>query len=366
MSDDILFLIGFLFVVLLAFTFSHANPQTQKNAGVFQNASSTTIADTSRMARPATRSDSSSVSKTKTSSLSRLSPRSGPVGTEVTVYGSGFLSLNNVVHFGAKDIFANSADGKTLTFKVPALPAQVCPGGAQSCVIPNQNIQTSIGTYQVYVYNVNGRSNTLSFSVNDSSISAVKRPKITGVTGPKQILPNDPAVWALALSVSQPTTLIVSVDWGDSKVVGAGQTGTRRISITKSQTTTLGHSYKATGKYTIVFKVIDEDTGLLASYSVPVNVIYAAPVKSSPLTLSSLSQSSGAVGTQIVLNGAGFSASPVTIHFGDSAVRASPQNYGTALYFNVPVSTSAGSYPVYVSNDLGQITKTIIFRVTNP
>ncbi len=358
MSDDILFLIGFLFVVLLAFTFSHSGTPAQ-NVGILGNISSNpsgSVYTTSPV----------SVSKNSAPTISYFSQSAGPVGMSTTVYGTGFLK-SNTVHFGATNVFASSDDGTTLVFKVPSLPVQTCVGNSQNCVIPAQNTQTNLGTYQVFVSNTNGQSNNLSFTIGDYGTNyGLSRPQITNVVGPQKLLPNDSGVWSITVSVSNPTTLIVSADWGDANVSNNGGSGTRRISISKTQTIALSHSYHTLGSYNINFNVIDDDSSLATSYTQPVTVVYAPPVDVSQLKISYLSQGYGPAGTQIAIIGGGFSASPVTIHFGSTALRATPQNYGTALYFNVPANTPVGSYQIYVSNDLGQITDTNYFSVTNP
>ena len=78
--------------------------------------------------------------------IQSLSPTSGPAGTVVTVYGSGF-TFSNTLLFNGSVLPVNSINGTTLSFTVPNLSA---------------------GTYSLYVQNSNGTSNQLSFSITSS------------------------------------------------------------------------------------------------------------------------------------------------------------------------------------------------------
>jgi hypothetical protein len=110
------------------------------------------------MSNPTT-SSSTPVQSASTTIVS-LNPTSGPVGTDVTIIGSGFTPAGvtpyNAINFGSTGDdtyhFA-SGDGKTLHFPVPY---KIGKGAGQ--LITN-------GTYQVTVINNNGTSNALTFTV---------------------------------------------------------------------------------------------------------------------------------------------------------------------------------------------------------
>jgi hypothetical protein len=97
--------------------------------------------------------------------LTVLRPASGPVGTEVTILGSGFAAADNTVKFGPgylDDI--GSADGTTLRFVVPEghnlcspRAAGPCAGGIYPQVVP--------GPYPVSVVTAASASNSLVFTV---------------------------------------------------------------------------------------------------------------------------------------------------------------------------------------------------------
>lgn len=104
-----------------------------------------------------------------TMTLSSLDPPSGPVGTKVTIVGSGFSSEGNVIHFASGgNPSVSSIDGTHLTFQVPRT-AGPCDFRGNFCMAPDQLIKP--GSYSVYVSNANGRSNALVFKVTASLVS---------------------------------------------------------------------------------------------------------------------------------------------------------------------------------------------------
>ena len=110
--------------------------------------------------------------------ISSISPTSGRVGTQVTIYGRGFNtnivcfaypcvnnnSSSNTINLGMS-IIPNvySSDGTSLTFTIPAYTNSACQYSSPACVIPQYQIIP--GTYPVFVTNTNGTSNVSSFSV---------------------------------------------------------------------------------------------------------------------------------------------------------------------------------------------------------
>src|SRR3989338_245621 len=102
-------------------------------------------------------------------SVSYLSPSSGPIGTQVTIVGSGFTSTGNKVIFvnlGTENnptYSLNSYDGRTLTFTIPSSDYYACLYTYPSCAIPQRLTQP--GSYSVSVMNPNGTSNSVNFTV---------------------------------------------------------------------------------------------------------------------------------------------------------------------------------------------------------
>jgi len=96
-------------------------------------------------------------------SISSVYPSSGPVGTHVTVAGSGFSATGNLVHFGQSVSLGHTTDNSTtIAYTVPATAGpceapKMCPAAALP-VMP--------GTYPIFVTNAGGQtSNTLLFKV---------------------------------------------------------------------------------------------------------------------------------------------------------------------------------------------------------
>jgi hypothetical protein len=108
----------------------------------------------------------SSVASSTVSSSVSVSPGSGPVGTVITLHGTGFaatgntVTLNGMVDGSTKNL--TSADGKTIMFSMPSSlgpnckPNEACPmylllvtnNTYTIAVISNGNTQT-IGTFTV-------------------------------------------------------------------------------------------------------------------------------------------------------------------------------------------------------------------------
>lgn len=112
--------------------------------------------------------------------ITSLAPTSGPVGAVVTIKGVNFDATTNVITFGPSSgrhhvdgtpdnqIEAHpSADGKTLTFLVPASgpSGQLCDQ-SNKCVTVAA-VHTKPGAYEVSIVNKNGLSNITTFTVTE-------------------------------------------------------------------------------------------------------------------------------------------------------------------------------------------------------
>ena len=97
--------------------------------------------------------------------LSSLAPSKGPVGSTITLHGSGF-SDNNTVHFGPGGS-ANIKSSKNGTVIVYTVPKTVSP-----CDLIGPACKAAVrlvgpGLYQISVTNKQDTSNTLQFEVTE-------------------------------------------------------------------------------------------------------------------------------------------------------------------------------------------------------
>ena len=100
-----------------------------------------------------------------TPSISYITPTSGSIGTQITIYGTGF-SGDNTVHFGSGGIaHVTSASGNYIYFTVPSslTPCTVQTNGNTGC--PQYAQQVTPGQYSVYVTTNGLNSNSLTFTV---------------------------------------------------------------------------------------------------------------------------------------------------------------------------------------------------------
>ena len=105
--------------------------------------------------------------------ISALTPSSGPIGSQVTIAGSGFAPTGNTVHF---DVYtfpsvAAANNGTSLAFTVPpTVYYNYCP---QNSMCPNFVINTAPGAHTVNVSNANGTSNSVTFTVTAAGTTTV-------------------------------------------------------------------------------------------------------------------------------------------------------------------------------------------------
>jgi hypothetical protein len=99
-------------------------------------------------------------------------PSSGPIGTQVSIHGSGFTASGNTVIFGAGSrafasgsVYPNltSSNGSVIIFTIPAHYDPPCEYSSRPC--PFAALPTISGSYSVAVSNINGQSNAQNFIV---------------------------------------------------------------------------------------------------------------------------------------------------------------------------------------------------------
>ena len=298
--------------------------------------------------------------------ITSLSPDNGAVGSQVTVYGSGFSTTGNTVRFGS-GIIANigSQDGRAISFAVPMN------------LVGYNSQPVGLGVYPVSVTNASGyTSNTLTFTVN--ALGGTSAPTISNVSGPSTLSTNVAGTWTLTVLTGQSTYTNVSVRWGDEGTYGYSASAPQTTYLSGNQTFTFTHSYAASGTYTVTFTV----TNLAGQSNTSTATVTVSGSGSGQVSLSSVTPLSGRVGTQIILQGNGFTTYDNTVHFGIGGTQHLVSQNGTQIYFTIPayispcdVATSGtycalyaqqvtpGPYQVYVQNALGQ-TNQLTFTVT--
>ncbi len=286
-------------------------------------------------------------------SITYLSPVSGAVGSTVTIYGSGFSTNGNTVHFG-QGIITNlsSPDGRSVSFTVPV---QLTGFGSAPVVM---------GSYPVSVTNAQGvSSNSVSYSV--TSIGSIQAPVISNLTGPTSLTTGTQGTWTLTLSTPLNGPVSVSVNWGDQNAYA--QNATQQLYLSGTQTLTFTHSYISSGTYTATFTVSGAGGSHVGSATVSVN----GGTTNGPLSLQYLSPSSGSIGTVVNIQGSGFTANGNVVHFGLGG-KVDVASNGSVISFVVPSTVSPcdlivsgttcgapvmqvtpGTYPVYVTNSTG-------------
>jgi peptidoglycan hydrolase-like protein with peptidoglycan-binding domain len=108
--------------------------------------------------------------------ITSISPLSGPYGTVVTVYGSGFSRYDNSISYAGRTSIVNgveSVNGSSLQFTIPATP---CSSGMMCAQVVMQP-----GTYPVSVSNQNGTSNSLNFMLTSGSTGTVNQTVGVGI-----------------------------------------------------------------------------------------------------------------------------------------------------------------------------------------
>jgi hypothetical protein len=98
--------------------------------------------------------------------LSFVNPSEGPVGTQVTLIGSGFTVGDNTVHFGiGGSKHVPSENGKTIRYAIPAYvsPCDLIEPGLPRCMAPAKGVDA--GFHEMSVSNANGRTSAVLFAV---------------------------------------------------------------------------------------------------------------------------------------------------------------------------------------------------------
>jgi hypothetical protein len=107
--------------------------------------------------------------------INSWTPKSGPVGTKITITGNDYTVTGNTVHFGlASNSYDSlgsiyrgySATNNTIEFIVPTKDKPMCPLDQPMCPIRAPDPITP-GTYYIFISNSQGASNAVSFTVTN-------------------------------------------------------------------------------------------------------------------------------------------------------------------------------------------------------
>ncbi|QQG38279.1 MAG: peptidoglycan-binding protein [Candidatus Kaiserbacteria bacterium] len=294
--------------------------------------------------------------------IASMVPTSGSTNSTVTLMGSGFTANGNTVHFGNGIITnLNSVDGRGLSFTIPTT---LTGYGSQ---------QVNLGSYPVYVTNSRGEnSNTVTYSIT-STAGSTGTPILGSVQGPSTLGLGAQGTWTLSVNAPTGSFLTTTIRWGDEGTYGT-QAQPQTIALSGAQTLSFSHTYYTAGTYTITFTF--SGAGGTNATTATVTVGSGTNV----LTLTSLTPSSGPVGTPVTLTGTGFTGDN-TIHFGTGGVQHVTSASNTYLSLTIPAyispcdllnpgyacgaplqSVVPGTYPVYVTNSNGA-TNILYFNV---
>jgi hypothetical protein len=270
-------------------------------------------------------------------SLIYLNPTSGKVGDSVTVFGNGFTTTGNTVHFGTGVITnLNSPDNQSVSFQVPA---NLTGFGSQL---------TTLSTYQVSVTNNLGyTTNALPFTV--TSLGSSVAPTIKSINGPTSLQSGVAGTWTLVVNNPSGAYLTTSVTWGDEGTYGYAAQPAQTTYAQGQTTLTFTHTYYTTGMKNISF-VVSNTSGQSNTTTATVSVTGSGTQGN--VTLSSLAPNAGSIGSQVTVYGSGFTFAN-TIHFGIGAITNAYSANGTTLVFTVPsylspYCTSGIACPMYV------------------
>ena len=195
--------------------------------------------------------------------ISSLSPTSGPIGTSVTIYGSGFTSPSYVLIDGqvASAPIISPSNGNSVPFTVPSSASPQCNLFTSGQKCPQYVMVVSPGVHNISVITANGTSNSIGFTVSGGT---TQPPVISGINGPQSLNVNQQGTWTVKASAPNGGNLSYSVIWGDEMEKNPAF---NRL----EQNATFTHSYSQAGIYNPSFTVTNRN-GQSAQTSLSVNV----------------------------------------------------------------------------------------------
>ena len=150
--------------------------------------------------------------------ISSLQPNSGPVGTLVTIIGSGFTETGNTVKVGAGYIRNLNSLNNTIEFVVPDGLGICNPYSLAPCPLIGAYPPVRPGEYLVSVINVNGQSNSVVFTVTSVNVTqdiVITSPK----KGDKWAVGNEYTIrWDVVSNISESDTELLLLGEGGSEL----------------------------------------------------------------------------------------------------------------------------------------------------
>jgi hypothetical protein len=236
--------------------------------------------------------------------ISGISPSSGAVGAPVTIEGANFGTMAGTVTFNG-------------------IPATIASGGWTSQYI-NVTVPSGLSSGSVTV-TVNTATSP-SQSASTTFTVASSAPAISGISPSSGAAGASVTISGVGFGSSKGTvtfggTPAAVTSWADGSIAVTVPSGSTAGSVPVQVTTTAGQTASTT------FTVI-----------------------ASPVTINSISPSSGAVGTQVTISGSGFGSTAGTVDFGTTAATVTSGNWSDSLITTtVPSGLSTGSVTVTVN-----------------
>ncbi|MES3005558.1 MAG: IPT/TIG domain-containing protein [Patescibacteria group bacterium] len=274
---------------------------------------------------------------TSAPTITSISPNSGPFGTLVTIYGRDFSLTNNSVNFANVNTVSTNIPSYNGTYIQFVIPASACPANNFACAL----IGLAPGQYPISVSTAYGTSNSLTFTATNPNGQYLP-PTVSGIDGPSNLTVGQVGTWSVRAIDQTGGGLSYQVTWGDENQYGTSAANSNSF----SQTATFTHAYNQVGTYSPIF-VVRGSNGLTAQTSLTVRVTTSGQSTSTAPTISSLSPSSGPVGTIVTVTGNNFVRYDNAINFGgvNRAITGVQSTNGTTLQFNVPATPCAqGNY----------------------
>ncbi len=285
-------------------------------------------------------------------------PAYGPVGTQVTITGSGLASTGNTIKMNDNIITSSaSSDGTSLAFTIPTNFNSSCSLPLGACTQIYRPV--TAGDYQITVINTNGTSNAVIFSVTGSTTCpnnamCAQLFSVTAPVGGEQwpMGSTQTITWTAPSSIKN-VNLMLNYTSVCPPPVYDPATGTAIVcNAMLPSPFTIAQNVPNTGSYSWAIptsgilanqsyiSIIDVGSSGLTAKSNSIAII--KPATSAPV-VSSLSPVSGAAGSQVTIIGTGFTSTNNTVTFAGNPITGLNSN-GTSLTFTVPSAINPSCY----------------------